>query len=86
MVGNTLITGSDDWTARIWSLSRGTCDAVLACHASPILCVEYSTPDKGVITGLLPHFFLRYASSFIFIFSSTQMYPLEVLLKNIYLF
>lgn len=51
MVGNTLITGSDDWTARIWSLSRGTCDAVLACHAGPILCVEYSTPDKGVITG-----------------------------------
>lgn len=55
MVGDTLITGSDDWTARMWSVSRGTCDAVLACHAGPILCVEYSTPDKGVITGLLPH-------------------------------
>lgn len=51
MVGDTLITGSDDWTARMWSVSRGTCDAVLACHAGPILCVEYSTIDKGIITG-----------------------------------
>lgn len=51
MVGDTVITGSDDWTARMWSVSRGTCDAVLACHAGPILCVEYSALDKGIITG-----------------------------------
>ncbi|XP_075661446.1 DENN domain and WD repeat-containing protein SCD1-like isoform X2 [Castanea sativa] len=51
MVEDTLITGSDDWTARTWSVSRGTCDAVLACHAGPILCVEYSPLDKGIITG-----------------------------------
>ncbi|CAI0377439.1 unnamed protein product [Linum tenue] len=51
MVGDTLITGSDDWTARVWSVSRGTCDAVLACHAGPILCVEYSAADRGIITG-----------------------------------
>ncbi|GLT68466.1 hypothetical protein SLA2020_406920 [Shorea laevis] len=51
MVGDTLITGSDDWTARTWSVSRGTCDAVLACHAGPILCVEYSPLDRGIITG-----------------------------------
>ncbi|KAK7833692.1 denn domain and wd repeat-containing protein scd1 [Quercus suber] len=51
MVEDTLITGSDDWTARTWSVSRGTCDAVLACHACPILCVEYSPLDKGIITG-----------------------------------
>ncbi|KAK9277804.1 hypothetical protein L1049_027360 [Liquidambar formosana] len=51
MVEDTLITGSDDWTARMWSVSRGTCDAVLACHAGPILCVEYSMLDKGIITG-----------------------------------
>ncbi|KAK4779371.1 hypothetical protein SAY86_006899 [Trapa natans] len=51
MMGDTLITGSDDWTARVWSISRGTCDAVLACHAGPILCVEYSASDKGIITG-----------------------------------
>lgn len=51
MVGDTLLTGSDDWTARMWSVSRGTCDAVLACHAGPILCVEYSDSDKGIITG-----------------------------------
>ncbi|KAI3735818.1 hypothetical protein L6452_15337 [Arctium lappa] len=51
MVGDTVITGSDDWTARMWSISRGTCDAVLACHAGPVLCVEYSKSDRGVITG-----------------------------------
>lgn len=47
MVGDAIITGSDDWTARLWSVSRGTCDAVLACHAGPITCVEYSSFDKG---------------------------------------
>lgn len=51
MVGDTVITGSDDWTARMWSISRGTCDAVLPCHAGPILSVEYSVLDKGIITG-----------------------------------
>lgn len=52
MVGDTIVTGSDDWTARLWSVSRGTCDAVLACHAGPILAVEYSALDKGIITGI----------------------------------
>ncbi|ONK68944.1 uncharacterized protein A4U43_C05F17670, partial [Asparagus officinalis] len=51
MVGDTVLTGSDDWTARVWSVSRGTCDAVLACHAGPILSVEHSPSDKGIITG-----------------------------------
>ncbi|CAL5362519.1 unnamed protein product [Camellia sinensis] len=51
MVGDTLITGSDDWTARMWSVSRGTCDAVLACHAGSIMSVDYSVSDKGIITG-----------------------------------
>ncbi|XP_020600154.1 DENN domain and WD repeat-containing protein SCD1 isoform X4 [Phalaenopsis equestris] len=51
MVGDILLTGSDDWTARLWSVSRGSCDAVLACHAGSILCVEYSSSDKGIITG-----------------------------------
>lgn len=51
MVGDTVLTGSDDWTARVWSVSRGTCDAVLACHAGPILAVEHSPSDRGIITG-----------------------------------
>lgn len=51
MVGDTVLTGSDDWTARMWSVSRGTCDAVLACHAGPVQCVEYSATDKGIVTG-----------------------------------
>lgn len=60
MVGDTVLTGSDDWTARMWSVSRGTCDAVLACHAGPVQCVEYSATDKGIVTGfttsLAPNF------------------------------
>ncbi|KAJ3671152.1 hypothetical protein LUZ60_008578 [Juncus effusus] len=51
MVGDTIVTGSDDWTARVWSLNRGSCEAVLACHAGPILSVEYSPSDRGIITG-----------------------------------
>ncbi|KAL0442009.1 UNVERIFIED_CONTAM: DENN domain and WD repeat-containing protein SCD1 [Sesamum radiatum] len=51
MVGDTVITGSDDWTARMWSVSQGTCDAVLACHDGPVSCVEYSMADRGIITG-----------------------------------
>lgn len=51
MVGDTLITGCDDWTARVWSVSQGTCEAVLACHDGPVSCVEYSNADRGIITG-----------------------------------
>ncbi|XP_042042708.1 DENN domain and WD repeat-containing protein SCD1-like isoform X1 [Salvia splendens] len=51
MIGDTLITGSDDWTARVWSVSQGTCEAVLACHNGPVSCVEYSNADRGIITG-----------------------------------
>ncbi|KAL3651768.1 Scytalone dehydratase [Castilleja foliolosa] len=51
MVGDTVITGSDDWTARMWSVSQGSCDAVLDSHESPVLSVEYSVEDKGIITG-----------------------------------
>lgn len=51
MSGDTILTGSDDWTARVWSLNRGSCEAVLACHAGPIISVEYSPSDRGIITG-----------------------------------
>lgn len=51
MVGDTIITGSDDWTARVWSVSDGHCDALLACHAGPITSVEYCASDSGIITG-----------------------------------
>lgn len=57
---DTVITGSDDWTARMWSVSQGLCDAVLACHAGPILSVEYSSSDKGIITGGHSYYFFRY--------------------------
>lgn len=51
MVGDTVISGSDDWTARIWSISRGDCDAILSCHGGSVSCVGYSESDRGIITG-----------------------------------
>ena len=50
-MGDTIIIGSDEWTARVWSVSHGTRDAVLACHAGPITSVEYCAFDKGIVTG-----------------------------------
>lgn len=67
MSGDTILTGSDDWTARVWSLNRGSCEAVLACHAGPIISVEYSPSDRGIITGsyfLAHHIFLLFIELF----------------------
>ncbi|KAH9556185.1 hypothetical protein CY35_07G012700 [Sphagnum magellanicum] len=51
MVGDIIVTGSDDWTARVWSASRGSCDAVLASHAGAVTNVEFCAADSGIITG-----------------------------------
>ncbi|KAI5083987.1 hypothetical protein GOP47_0000156 [Adiantum capillus-veneris] len=51
MAGDTVITGSDDWTVRVWSLATGVCDSVLTCHSGAINSVEYSAADKGIVTG-----------------------------------
>lgn len=51
MVGDTIVTGSDDWTARVWSISSGVCDAVLSCHAGAVTSVEYCSADRGIVTG-----------------------------------
>jgi len=50
-VENTILTGSDDWTARVWSVSSGACDTVLACHSGAVTNVEYCPADKGIVTG-----------------------------------
>ncbi|CAM6088951.1 unnamed protein product [Calypogeia fissa] len=50
-VGDTIVSGSDDWTARVWSVSRGACDAVLYCHKGAVTCVDYCAADHGIITG-----------------------------------
>lgn len=57
MVDDTIVTGSDDWTARVWSVSRGVCDSVLVCHNGPVTSVEYCAADKGIITGTYNHLF-----------------------------
>ncbi|MCO5552882.1 hypothetical protein L7F22_006401 [Adiantum nelumboides] len=51
MAGDTVVTGSDDWTVRVWSLSTGVCDSVLTCHSGAITSVEYCAADKGIVTG-----------------------------------
>eukprot|EP00850_Spirogloea_muscicola_P001194 SM000004S15064 [mRNA] locus=s4:1016752:1026454:- [translate_table: standard] len=51
MHGDTIVTGSDDWTARVWELSGGQCEAVLTCHGGPITCVDYCISSQGVVTG-----------------------------------
>ena len=53
MVENTIVTGSDDWTARVWSVSNGACETVLACHSGAVTNVEYCPADKGIVTGKL---------------------------------
>jgi WD40 repeat protein len=55
MVGDIIVTGSDDWTARVWSASRGSCDAVLASHAGAVTNVEFCAADSGIITGTSLH-------------------------------
>ncbi|OAY75391.1 DENN domain and WD repeat-containing protein SCD1 [Ananas comosus] len=52
MAGDTILTGSDDWTARVWSISRGTSDAVLACHAGGIKCVKNFTLHSASILSI----------------------------------
>ena len=52
MAGDTILSGSDDWTVRSWSISNGSCDSVLTCHAGAITSVEYCASDRGIITGL----------------------------------
>ncbi|KAL2624334.1 hypothetical protein R1flu_008579 [Riccia fluitans] len=47
---DVILSGSDDWTARMWSVSRGTCDSVLSCHKGAVTSVELCK-DEGVITG-----------------------------------
>lgn len=47
------MTGSDDWTARVWSVANGACETVLACHSGAVTNVEYCPADKGIVTGKL---------------------------------
>jgi len=50
-VGDAVLTGSDDWTARVWTLNDGECEATIICHAAPVTAVEYVTASRGIITG-----------------------------------
>ena len=55
VAGDVVLTGSDDWTARLWTLNDGECEATVACHAGPVTAVDYVTACRGFITGRLHH-------------------------------
>ncbi|GAQ82931.1 Calmodulin-binding protein CRAG [Klebsormidium nitens] len=48
---DTLVTGSDDWTACVWGAASGLCGAVLACHSGGVTCVDFSPSGDGILTG-----------------------------------
>ncbi|GJP36339.1 hypothetical protein CLOM_g20858 [Closterium sp. NIES-68] len=51
VAGDVVVTGSDDWTARVWTLNDGECEATVACHGGPVTAVDYVTASRGFITG-----------------------------------
>jgi WD40 repeat protein len=49
--GSTLLSGSDDKTARLWDLRTNRTKALLRSHVLPVTAVEYSRDGKTAITG-----------------------------------
>ena len=47
-----IITGSNDSTLRVWSLSSGECQAVYDGHMSSVLCLVLTCDGESVISGL----------------------------------
>jgi WD40 repeat protein len=56
--GDRLVTGSDDYSARIWDLGTAETVAVLSGHTQPVHDVEYS-PDGTLIATLAADFTAR---------------------------
>ena len=46
-----IITGSNDSTLRVWSLSSGECQAVYDGHMSSVLCLVLTCDGESVISG-----------------------------------
>lgn len=51
MLGDAVLTGSDDWTARLWTLNDGQCEGVLACHSGPITALDFYSGARSIVTG-----------------------------------
>lgn len=47
----TLVTGSEDTTVRVWSLSEQSCTAVLKAHLSYVTSLAFLPGGAGVISG-----------------------------------
>ncbi|CAN0507093.1 unnamed protein product, partial [Ectocarpus sp. 8 AP-2014] len=47
----TLVTGSEDTTVRVWSLSEQSCTAVLKAHLSYVTSLAFLPGGTGVISG-----------------------------------
>jgi WD40 repeat protein len=48
---DTLVTGSDDWTACVWGAASGLCGSVLACHSGGVTSVDFTPGGDGILTG-----------------------------------
>jgi WD40 repeat protein len=48
-----LLSGSDDWTARLWDASSGKCEAVCVGHAGAVTAVQVAHSKEGsrLVTG-----------------------------------
>ena len=48
---NTILTGSNDGTLRLWDVSSGRCLRTLRGHSGGILCCDFDPSGKTIISG-----------------------------------
>src|SRR5271157_5523184 len=49
--GRTALSGSDDWTVRVWDLTTGRCSAVLEGHTGNVGSVAMSGDGRTALSG-----------------------------------
>ncbi len=49
--GSQVITGSDDWTVRIWETGNGECIQTIEGHEDTVSCVSFSSDSQKLITS-----------------------------------
>lgn len=53
--GASVLTASDDGTAKIWSCEVGACGRTLRGHKAPVLCALFAPDDELVLTSSADH-------------------------------
>ena len=49
--GTTVVTGSYDFTAKLWDAASGACRATLSGHSNCVCAAAFSPDGKTVVTG-----------------------------------